>query len=219
MSEHEAESPAGEPFVPADVYTIHDVDTLKILADPYRLRLIEAIGEDRVTVKEVAARMGEGVHRLYYHVRQLEEHGLLVQVASRVVSGIVEKTYALVGRRFEVEPGLLGADAAGEEHLLAMVRSITGSAVEAIARAARAGVIGTGEGKDGRMRVTRATLRLDDARARELVDRLDALVQEFGESPAEDDAPVGGTARPFGLTVVFHELAGDATETREGDDA
>ncbi|MFW6261741.1 MAG: hypothetical protein ACOC6J_09195 [Spirochaetota bacterium] len=81
---------------------------------------------------------------------------------------------------------------AGEEHLLAMVRSITGSAVEAIARAARADVIGTGSGKDARMRVTRATLSLDDARARELVDRLDALV---------------------------HELAADVTETREDDDA
>lgn len=213
MSEQHPETSSGDSFVPAEVYTVSDVETLKILADPHRLRLVEAIGEDRVTVKEMATRMGEGVHRLYYHVRQLEERGLLVEVDSRIVSGIVEKTYALAGRRFEVASGLLGADAAGEEHLLEMVRSIMGSTTDAVARAARAGVIEAGGGKTERMRVTRATLRLDDERARELVGRLDALVHEFAESPTE------GEVRPFGLTVVFHELAREAAEAGEGDDA
>lgn len=41
MSEHGSGQAAGDSLVPAEAYTISDVDAPKVLADPHRLRLDE----------------------------------------------------------------------------------------------------------------------------------------------------------------------------------
>jgi DNA-binding transcriptional ArsR family regulator len=77
-----------------------NVDVLKALADPLRLRLLYALtrGSGGVTlpamsVKELAAELGEPQTKLYRHVKHLESAGLIRSVTSRVVSGIVEHRY------------------------------------------------------------------------------------------------------------------------------
>jgi DNA-binding transcriptional ArsR family regulator len=217
--------------IPADVFTVTDLETLKVLADPYRMRIIETVGDDRLTVKQIAQRMGETVHKLYYHVRQLEQHGLMVEVDSRVVSGIVEKTYALSAKRFEVEKGLLGAGPEGEERFSSMVRSMMERAVDGAARAVRAGVVPLDGAMEERVVVDRGTTRMTRTAASEFIRRLEALVKEFSETPRVDaqqrNAPAREPAdrdageqerRPFGLTIVFHELPdADTAELGKGE--
>ena len=48
------------------------------------------------TVKQLAKEMGVTPTKLYYHVKMLEEHGLLVVGDTRVVSGIIEKQYQVI---------------------------------------------------------------------------------------------------------------------------
>jgi DNA-binding transcriptional ArsR family regulator len=85
---------------PEPVREVGDVETLKALADPTRLRLLQRLmtrdesGELPVmSVKELASELAEPQTKLYRHVKQLEAVDLIRAVASRIVSGIVEQRY------------------------------------------------------------------------------------------------------------------------------
>lgn len=74
------------------------VETLKALADPTRLAILTALMRDArpprvMSVKELAAELGEPQTKLYRHVKQLEAAGLIRVAASRLVSGIIERRY------------------------------------------------------------------------------------------------------------------------------
>jgi DNA-binding transcriptional ArsR family regulator len=78
---------------------VTSVATLKALADPLRLAILAALMRDAprdlrvMTVKALAAELGEPQTKLYRHVKQLEAAGLIRVAASRLVSGIVEQRY------------------------------------------------------------------------------------------------------------------------------
>ena len=78
---------------------VSNVDILKALADPLRLDLLYALTRETGTglpvmsVKELAAELGEPQTKLYRHIKHLESAGLIHAVASRVVSGILEQRY------------------------------------------------------------------------------------------------------------------------------
>jgi predicted ArsR family transcriptional regulator len=57
------------------------------------LRIGLLLLEGAHTVKELAAALDVPPTRLYYHVRMLEEHGLIEVVDRRMVSGIEERRY------------------------------------------------------------------------------------------------------------------------------
>src|SRR5919199_432922 len=91
---------------PADELTISDLDSLRVIADPLRLRILESLIEPR-TVKQVAAELGIFPTKLYYHMQLLERHGLIMVVDTRLVSGILEKRYRAAARCFHVDHALL----------------------------------------------------------------------------------------------------------------
>ncbi|MBO0823422.1 MAG: helix-turn-helix domain-containing protein [Actinobacteria bacterium] len=71
---------------------------LRALADPTRQAILWALMERHddlpvMSVKELAARLGEPQTKLYRHVRQLEAAGLIRVASTRLVSGIVEQRY------------------------------------------------------------------------------------------------------------------------------
>jgi DNA-binding transcriptional ArsR family regulator len=76
-----------------------NVDVLKAMADPLRLNMLYVLsrstkqGPPAMTVKELAAELGEPQTKLYRHVKHLEAAGLIGVASSRVVSGIVEQRY------------------------------------------------------------------------------------------------------------------------------
>lgn len=104
------ETVPGDPDDP--VREVTDVETLKALADPIRLALLAALmrsghGEPRVmSVKELAAELGEPQTKLYRHVKQLEVTGLIRAVSSRLVSGIVEQRYQACQSDVRLGPSL-----------------------------------------------------------------------------------------------------------------
>jgi DNA-binding transcriptional ArsR family regulator len=78
---------------------ISDAETLRALADPLRLRILSVLMQRDdgnlpvMSVKELAADLGEPQTKLYRHIKHLESAGLINAVSSRVVSGIVEQRY------------------------------------------------------------------------------------------------------------------------------
>jgi DNA-binding transcriptional ArsR family regulator len=128
-----------------DVKVIDDLATLRLLSDPLRLRLIEELGVQPTTVKALARAMAMKPNRLYYHVNLLEQHGLVRVTQTRIVSGIVERTYALVAKHFVVSESLaLPVDVKREvtDTLMRVVGAELGEAVDAEARGGPANVVG-----------------------------------------------------------------------------
>jgi DNA-binding transcriptional ArsR family regulator len=98
----------------AEVFKIPDVPTLKAVADPLRMRLLMALDEGPLTVKELATKLDVPQTRLYYHVRMLEQFGLLAVASTRMVSGIEERRYAATAKSWDIADDLLNSPAVAD---------------------------------------------------------------------------------------------------------
>lgn len=93
-------------FTPAAELVISDLETLKVLADPLRLSILEFLMRPS-TVKRIVEKINKPATKLYYHFNLLEKHGLIVLVDTRIVSGIIEKHYQAAARIYRVAKNLL----------------------------------------------------------------------------------------------------------------
>ncbi|MDR6121840.1 DNA-binding transcriptional ArsR family regulator [Bacillus sp. SLBN-46] len=88
---------------------IDDIEIAKMMLD-VRKRSILDIASKPVTVSQIAEELNEKQSRLYYHVKKLEEAGLLELVETRQQGNLIEKYYQrtkVAGKRFELDEALL----------------------------------------------------------------------------------------------------------------
>lgn len=184
-----------------DRLVIEDPAALKAISDPLRLRLVELLTGEPRTVKYLAQIVGVRPNRLYYHVRMLEEHGLVQVTGTRLVSGIVERSYQATARSFVLGPSLAGSVgvASGMVH---QVLDLTRRELDAY-MAARP----EPADDDDRVMLGRHQLRLTPARRHELQDRIAALFEEFGadEASGDDDGQTVPVAALVALYPVIDE--------------
>lgn len=168
-------------FVPAEEFVVDDLETLKVLADPLRLRLRELM-EKPTTVKRVAEKLDLLPTKLYYHVNLLEKHGLIVLVDTRIVSGIIEKHYQIAARTVKVSKHLLstGADPEAESLNLTM-GTIFDATREELLASARAGMVewdDEGERHNG-LSVHLGAVNLTEEQAATFYDEVETLFQRY----------------------------------------
>jgi DNA-binding transcriptional ArsR family regulator len=192
---------------------IRDLETLKVLADPLRLRIIETIGQRPHTVKQVAKALGMPPNKLYYHVNLLEEHGLIRVVDTRIVSGIIEKIYLSAAKSYTPARDLFSPGASGEENSLSiMLDGLFEQTRQGMLASLEAGLLEVGDpdaGDDGddeqcRLNLMLSRLRLDDDSALEFNQRLNALIKEYhdkGDNPQTPDN--AAPTRPYRLLLAF----------------
>ena len=196
---------------------ISDIETLRVLADPLRLRMLEVFGQhgrEPLTVKEIARSLGEPLTKLYYHVNLLEQHGLVVVASSRLVSGIVEKSYRPAADRFEVDKSILASGPGlAHEAMRSVVASIFDATREDIEDAVHAGRarLSDEEDEDGEderepVLLSKGLARLSHADAVEFRQRLKDLYDEFGDRSDKDGRQDEGR-HPFGLLLVLYPMA------------
>jgi DNA-binding transcriptional ArsR family regulator len=92
----------------SDIRILRDPETVRLIADPLRLRLLERLRQQPRTVTELAELLDVPRTRLYYHVKLLEEHDLIAVDATREVSGITERYYRATAYRLSIDKSLLG---------------------------------------------------------------------------------------------------------------
>lgn len=105
-------------------YVVRQLSQAKLLADPFKLRLIEGFAGAPVTTKQVADKMGEKAPRLYRHVEALVDAGLLELIEERPKRGTIERYYKTVAERFEVDPELFSPASGHSDDAMDMVRSL-----------------------------------------------------------------------------------------------
>lgn len=179
-------------WFPAGIQTISSVETLKVVADPLRLRILAALRRAPATAKQLAQALDTPLKGLYYHLGLLEEHELIRVHATRVVSGIIEKQFEPTAYRITVDRALFAPEApeaaTGLDVFIAIVLE---QAHAEIQRSIAAGLIDVAAPTPaaGGLHLGRLWLRLRPEQRAELENRVKALYLEAAAAQAAPDDP------------------------------
>jgi DNA-binding transcriptional ArsR family regulator len=92
----------------ASVAVVEDVQRVRTLVRGPRLRLLEALRERPDSASGLAARLGIPRQTINYHLRQLEQAGLVELVEERGHGRCVERVVAPAAAAFTLSPAALG---------------------------------------------------------------------------------------------------------------
>lgn len=175
---------------------ITDPVSIKALADPLRIRIMRLMEEGAhenprtFTVKQIATALEEPPTKLYRHVKQLLNVGLIQITELRLVGGIVEQHYRAAQGGFSINPeageGLDDAllelgGAAIDDHLNRFVAALKSG------RTYLHGEDSLAHAPYVRSVATVSDCRIPQAKAAEFGERLQALVKEFTVSEHDDN--------------------------------
>jgi DNA-binding transcriptional ArsR family regulator len=147
----------------------------KALADPLRIRLLQWLAETPRSARQLADCAGLPPDRLYYHLGQLQEAGLIEVAEYRPLArGKVERVYAPA----ETEPP---SDDADPEETAAFLGSMLEATAMDIAAAFRAKQAGRRREVD----LHRGALRLTDEALTELRATIEQFAGRFGDPGAD----------------------------------
>ncbi len=189
MNIHESETDKAETFV------ISTLDQARLLADEFKLRLLDLFAGQASTVKTVAEELGEKPTRLYRHVDALLDAGLLRVVREEQKRGTVERTLQAVASRFEADPALFQTASASEKEQT--IREHFHLAADSFLRA-----LAAPPDRDDSLEpiCLRVLNQASPARMRELHQLLlDWVERAAGERDADETH-----GRPFSALVVFN---------------
>jgi DNA-binding transcriptional ArsR family regulator len=206
-------------FVPAEEMVIADLKTLKVLSDPLRLRIRELM-TDPTTVKQVAAVLNIPATKLYYHIDQLEKHGLIVLVDTRIVSGIIEKHYQISARQVRVARQLLSPEAqdADKGGLSLTLKGLFQDTQEDLIASIHEGTVSLDDDANHHGAIISSTrFMLDETQAGEFYDRLRALFNEYVKLSRANQEAKGKDGHYYkALLAVFpssrQQRTGDTSE-------
>ena len=91
------------------VEVVEDVQRVRMLLRGPRLRLLEALREQPDSATGLSERLGAPRQTINYHLRQLEQAGLVELVEERGHGRCVERVVAPTATAFTVSPATLGA--------------------------------------------------------------------------------------------------------------
>lgn len=186
---------------------IKDLETLKVVADPLRAQILEALMSKPLTVKQVAEKLGLSPSKLYYHINLLEKHGLIQVVETRMVANLMEKLYRSSAVDFEVAHELLSFDSfEGKENINALLLTSIDATREDLLRSLQARTFELEKGAQKlprRVIMMRHTCLLPEERAKEFTERLSALLQDFAQAGVES-ASSTEKLQNYALTIAYY---------------
>lgn len=173
---------------PDDLRIINNVETLRVVADALRLRILALLRREPATAKQLSGELGVPLKKLYYHLSLLEEHNLIHVRSTRIVSGIVEKQYQASAYRITVDRGLLTqgmSEPAGTSSMEVFLSFVLDHAHAEIQKSIAAGLIPPGGG----ISLGRLWMRLTPEQRDVFDHRLKQLYTEFAEQQVAPGAP------------------------------
>jgi DNA-binding transcriptional ArsR family regulator len=192
-----------------DVAVIEDPAAAEVSLDPIRSRLLAALAVPG-SATMLAAQVGLPRQKVNYHLRTLEQHGLLELVEERRKGNVTERVLQATAASYVISPAAMAAvapdpsrapDRLSARWLLAVAARLVRDVGELITGAGKARQKVATFAIDGEIRFASAAERA--AFAEELTVAVTALVSRFHD----EDAPGGRSHR---LVVAVHP-----TVTRE----
>ena len=96
-----------------DMLYVEDLDQASVLLKPRRVEILQHLGEPRSCV-ELAEMLQDTPQKIYYHIKALEQAGLVEKVSERRVRAIVQGFYQARARSYWLAPSLVGHIDAGQ---------------------------------------------------------------------------------------------------------
>lgn len=190
-----------------ELSVIDDPAAAGVCLDPVRARLLaELVVPGSATT--LAAKVGLARQKVNYHLRTLEQHGLVELVAERRRGNMTERVMQATAASYVLAPGALAPDAAhapdrlSARWLVAVAARTVREVGALIAGASAAGQRLATFAADGEVRFASAADRA--AFAEELAAAVTALVAKYHD----DTAPAG---RPHRVVVAVHPVLAKET--------
>ena len=201
-------------------FSIDTIEALRLLTDVRRLSILELLVTQPLTVKEISTRLKIQVNKLYYHIKLLEEQGMIQVVETHVVSGIIEKTYLAVAQSFQVSEDLLRVRSPElDEQIEGVVMTVLDRVRSAFAESAAAGLFSLAATDNPETEQTGRGVMLDNRlvlnreKFHQFQKKLEALIDEF--SGLEVDPAAGERVYTFFALGFPNVDEGDDEEIAE----
>jgi DNA-binding transcriptional ArsR family regulator len=175
-----------------DVSVIEDPEAAEVSLDPIRTRLLAELAEP-ASATAVAARVGLPRQKVNYHLRTLEEHGLIELVEERRKGNMTERVLQATALSYVISPAALAAvepdpsrapDQLSARWLIALAARLVRDVGQLLAGATKARKRLATFAMDGRIRFASAADRA--AFAEELAKAVTALIGKYHHENARD---------------------------------
>ncbi len=191
---------------------ISDLETLKVISVPLRMKILELTLDQSLTVKQIAQASDLTPSRLYYHIKLLEKHGLLEVASTRLVSGIVEKSYRCTAQDIQVKKELLFSPSGGVEPFDMTLTAIFDVVRADIKKSVQAKLISPDKSiSKHKMHMSRTLSCRTPEKAQAIHQRLKEIVQEFDDLGASDN---DDDAQCYALLLGMYPILEHKEETR-----
>jgi DNA-binding transcriptional ArsR family regulator len=173
-----------------EVAVIEDPAAAEVSLDPVRARLLAALA-DPGSASTVAARVGLSRQKVNYHLRTLEQHGLVELVEERRKGNVMERVLRATAASYVISPTALAAVEPDPERapdrlsafwLLALAARLVRDVGQLLVGARKAGKRVATFAMDGEVRFASAADR--SAFAEELSETVAALVARYHDASA-----------------------------------
>jgi DNA-binding transcriptional ArsR family regulator len=185
----------------AELRTLDDLKQVRAIADPLRMRILDALCEERTT-KQVAELLHEKPTRLYHHVDALERAGLVQLTRTRPKRGTIEKYYRSVARVIQARVSTGRGSEASREAIDGLMAAAFETTSAEVSRLLERGA-GSTLSEEGIL--TFLEVRATRAEIQKLRRRLHAAI-----GVAQEEGKAEGKAAPrdqrYRLTIAFYPL-------------
>jgi DNA-binding transcriptional ArsR family regulator len=86
-----------------DVYFIENLEQLKVLSDPFRIKILWELDESAKTGKMLADCLELSPSKMRYHLTELEKVGLIVIERTEQKNGIIQKFFRPIAKQISLE--------------------------------------------------------------------------------------------------------------------
>ena len=197
-----------------DIQVIEDPTTAAVAMEPTRSRILSELA-DPASAATLATRVGLTRQKVNYHLRALEEHGLVRLADERKWGGLTERRMVATAASYVISPNALGpvavdpnreVDRLSASYLIALGARIIREVADLVRRADIAGKRLATLSVDTEVRFRSPTERA--AFSHELTEAITKLVSKY-----HDESASGGRAHR--LVIVAHPLP-TKSDSKEG---
>ncbi|MFL1673125.1 ArsR family transcriptional regulator [Paenibacillus dendritiformis] len=90
-----------------DLFIIDSLEKLKLISDPLRTKILMNLIKKEYTGQQLAELLQIPKTKIYFHLKELEKHGIIEIVKEEEKNGIMQKFYRSIARRFIPSDDLL----------------------------------------------------------------------------------------------------------------
>ena len=83
-----------------EVHILNSLEEINIVSDPIRLKIIMTLGATPKTAQDLSDAIGVSRSKIHYHLRILEQNGIIEVADTELINGITQKYFLPVAKAF-----------------------------------------------------------------------------------------------------------------------